>query len=289
MNPQVKEFFHEPTSTFSYVVYDERSRTAAVVDSVLDYDPKAGRTSTASADEIVRFVESEGLGVEWILETHAHADHLTAAPYLKRRLGGRIAIGEGIRRVQATFKQVFNIKDLNTNGVQFDHLFGEGETFAIGALEARVVNTPGHTSDSISYLIGDAVFVGDTLFAPDFGTARTDFPGGDAHELYRSIHRLYELPADTRVFLCHDYAPDDRAPQHVYPLREQRAENVHVHEGVDEQAFVEMREARDANLEMPNLIIPSVQVNIRAGEFPEPEDNGIVYLKVPVNTLGCDV
>lgn len=288
MNPQVKEFFHEPTSTFSYVVYDEGSRTTAVIDSVLDYDHKAGSTSTISADEIVRFVESNGLGVEWILETHAHADHLTAAPYIKGRLGGKIAIGEGIRTVQATFKNVFNIKDLNTSGVQFDRLFSDGETFTIGELEARVINTPGHTSDSVSYLIGDAVFVGDTLFAPDFGTARADFPGGDAHALYRSIHRLYELPADTRVFLCHDYAPPDRAPEHVHRLREQRAENVHIHDGVEEDAFVEMRETRDATLEMPNLIIPSVQINIRAGEFPAPEDNGVVYLKVPIDTLGRD-
>lgn len=289
MNPMIKEFFHEPTGTFSYVVHDTATRKAAIIDSVLDYDHKSGRTRTRSADAIIAFVEANGLSVEWILETHAHADHLTAAPYLKRRLGGRLAIGEGIRKVQTTFKKVFNLKDLNTDGVQFDHLFDDSESFAIGDLEGRVLATPGHTSDSVSYLIGDAVFVGDTLFAPDFGSARTDFPGGDARDLYRSIHRLYELPEDTRVFLCHDYAPGGRHPEHVHSLDKQRAENVHVHEGVTEDEFIAMREARDAKLEMPNLIIPSVQVNIRAGEMPPPEDNGVVYLKVPIDTLGHDV
>lgn len=289
MIPVVKEFFHEPTSTFSYVVHDQATSSAAIIDPVLDYDPKAGRTSTQSAQAVVEHVRANALSVDWILETHAHADHLTAAPWLKQQVGGRIAIGQGIRKVQATFKKVFNIKDLNTNGVQFDHLFADGDRFSIGTLEARVLDTPGHTSDSVSYFVGDAVFVGDTLFAPDFGTARTDFPGGDARLLFRSIQRLFELPADTRVFLCHDYAPGDRPPEHVHRVEKQRAENVHVHAGVAESEFVAMREARDAKLEMPNLIIPAVQVNIRAGEMPPPEDNGVVYLKVPVNVLGRDV
>ena len=284
--PEAKEFFHELTNTFSYVVYDSKTRAAAVIDSVLDYDHKSGRTSTLSADRIVEFIESSGLSVEWIFETHAHADHLTAAPYLQQRLGGKIAIGEGIRRVQTTFKGVFNLKDLNTNGVQFDHLFEDGEVFRIGAMEGRVLNTPGHTSDSVSYVIGDAAFVGDTLFAPDYGTARCDFPGGDARTLYRSIHRLFDLPPDTRVFLCHDYPPGGRAPEHVHALREQQSGNVHMKDGITEDAFVKMRNARDVTLAMPNLIIPSVQVNIRAGRLPPAEDNGVVYLKVPVNLLG---
>ena len=286
MRPQVTEFFHAPTSTFSYVVQDPQTNRAAIIDSVLDYDNKSGRTSTESADSIVELATTRDLAVDWILETHAHADHLTAAPYLQSRLGGKIAIGIGIRQVQSTFADIFNLKDLNTNGVQFDHLFEDFETFAIGTLSGRVIPTPGHTSDSVSYLIGDAVFVGDTLFAPDYGTARADFPGGDARTLYRSIHRLFDLPDDTRVFLCHDYAPNDRAPQHTYRLDEQRAANVHAHLGVSEDAFVAMRQARDATLEMPNLLIPSVQVNIRAGRLPPAEDNGVAYLKVPLNVLG---
>lgn len=286
MKPEVQEFYHEPTNTFSYVVYETATRHAAIIDSVLDYDHRSGTTSTISADQIVKFIESEGLTVEWILETHAHADHLTAAPYLKQRLGGSVAIGEGIRRVQSTFKGIFNLKDFDTDGVQFDHLFEDAEVFRIGALEGRVLNTPGHTSDSVSYSIGDAVFVGDTLFAPDYGTARCDFPGGDARTLYRSIHRLFDLPGETRVFLCHDYPPNGRPAEHVHALSKQRAGNVHVNESVDEDAFVEMRNSRDATLAMPNLIIPSVQVNIRGGEMPPAEDNGVVYLKVPINLLG---
>jgi glyoxylase-like metal-dependent hydrolase (beta-lactamase superfamily II) len=287
MRPQVQQFFDELTNTFSYVLCDAETRKAAISDSVLDYDHKAGTTSTESPDKIVDFVNANRLSIDWILETHAHADHLTAAPYLQQMLGGKVAIGEGIRRVQTTFKEIFNLKDLNTTGIQFDHLFRHEETFRIGTLEGRVLSTPGHTSDSVTYVIGDAAFVGDTLFAPDYGTARTDFPGGDAGELYRSIRRLFELPEDTRVFLCHDYPPNGRAPQHVHALREQRTENVHVRDGIVEAAFVTMREARDATLPMPNLIIPSVQVNIRAGHMPPAEDNGTVYLKVPINVLGA--
>ncbi len=286
MKPEIKEFFHAPTSTFSYVVFESQTRTAAIIDSVLDYDNKSGRTGTVSADGIAAFVEANQLSVAWILETHAHADHLTAAPYLQRKLGGKIAIGQGIRHVQATFKSIFNLKDLDTNGVQFDHLFDDGELFRIGALQGRVLATPGHTSDSVSYVIGDAVFVGDTLFAPDYGTARCDFPGGDAKTLYRSIRRLFGLADEMRMFLCHDYPPGDRPPEHVHSLREQRSNNVHVNDRVGEAEFVKMRTTRDAMLPMPNLIIPAVQVNIRAGQMPPAEDNGVVYLKVPIDLLG---
>lgn len=280
---KIQHFRHAPSGTFSYVAWDNRS--AAIIDPVLDYDHAAGETATHFAEQIAAFVDERALRVNWILETHAHADHLSAAQWLKERVGGSIGIGEGIRKVQETFQGIFNLKDLNIDGVQFDHLFGDGDTFRVGESEGRVINTPGHTSDSVSYLIGDAVFVGDSLFAPDKGTARADFPGGSAHTLYRSAQRLLELPDDTRVFLCHDYPRDDREYEYVHTIGEHRKRNVHIGRDIDEQTFVAKREARDKTLGMPNLILPAVQVNIRAGSLPAPEDNGTVYLKVPVNRL----
>jgi glyoxylase-like metal-dependent hydrolase (beta-lactamase superfamily II) len=287
MNPTVKAFFDEATFTVSYVVRDPASRKCAIVDSVLDYDPKSGRTSTGSADAVIDYVRSEGLELEWILETHAHADHLTAAPYLKQHLGGQTAIGEHIRTVQGVFKQVFNIEcSFPTNGSQFDHLFQDGEQFRIGGLEARVMHTPGHTPACLTYVVGDAAFVGDTLFMPDYGTARADFPGGDARTLYRSIRKVLALPAATRLFMCHDYkAPGRDTYSWETTVAEERARNVHVHDGVGEDEFVRMRTARDKTLDMPVLILPSIQVNIRAGALPPPEDNGVSYLKIPVNAL----
>lgn len=284
--PEIKGFFDPATDTISYVVADPATRRAAIIDPVLDFDPKAGRTSTKSADAIVAHVKENGLAVDWLLETHAHADHLSAAPYLQQQLGGRIAIGEHIAEVQSTFKKVFNAgPDFATDGRQFDRLFKDGETFRIGSLEAQVLHTPGHTPACISYLISDAVFVGDTLFMPDYGTARCDFPGGDARTLYRSIRKLLSLPPATRMFMCHDYRPGGREARWETTVAEQRRANVHVHDGVDEDAFVAMRTARDRTLEMPRLILPSVQVNMRAGHFPPPESNGVSYLKLPLNAL----
>jgi glyoxylase-like metal-dependent hydrolase (beta-lactamase superfamily II) len=280
-NPAVKAFLHEQSSTWTYVVHDGRS--AAIVDPALDYDYRSGHTSTASAEAVAAFVREAGLGVEWILETHAHADHLSAAPFLQRELGGRIAIGQGIRKVQSTFKDLLNLEPaFATDGTQFDHLFRDGETFRIGTLEGRVIPTPGHTNDSVTYLVGDAAFVGDSLFMPDGGTARCDFPGGDAHVLYESIQRLYALPPETRVFVCHDYGPGGRERQHETTIAAQRGGNIHVREGVSEAEFVELRTRRDATLAVPDLLYPSVQVNVRAGELPPPESNGRRYLKIPV-------
>jgi glyoxylase-like metal-dependent hydrolase (beta-lactamase superfamily II) len=287
MNPDVRGFFDKATYTISYVVSDPATGHCAIVDSVLDFDPKSGRTSTTSADELIAYIADRKLSVDWILETHAHADHLTAAPYLKQKLGGRVAIGEHITTVQETFKQVFNEDErFHTDGSQFDHLFKDGDTFRIGELEARVVHTPGHTPACISYVIGDACFVGDTLFMPDYGTARCDFPGGDAGVLYRSIRKLFELPDETRLFMCHDYMSPTR-DFHAWEttVRDERRHNVHVHEGIEESHFVELRTARDKTLDMPVLILPSVQVNMRAGEKPPPEDNGVSYLKLPMDLL----
>jgi glyoxylase-like metal-dependent hydrolase (beta-lactamase superfamily II) len=281
----VKTFFDPATYTATHVVSCPTTKVAAIVDSVLDYDPKAGRTSTASADQVIAHVEAMGLSVAWHLETHAHADHLSAAPYLKRRLGGRIGIGAHIRAVQGVFKKVFNAADMHTDGRPFDHLFEDGETFAIGALEARVLHTPGHTPACVSYVVGDDAFVGDTLFMPDYGTARCDFPGGDARTLYRSIGKLLALPPQTRLHLCHDYLPGGRAAMWQTTVAEQRAANIHVREGIGEDEFVAMRTARDRTLDMPVLILPSVQVNVRAGELPPPEDNGTRYLKIPLDVL----
>src|SRR5687767_5784655 len=280
MNPQVQAFFDPATWTVTYVVHD--GTAAAIIDSVLDYEPKSGRTARRSAERVIEFVRARRLRVEWILETHAHADHLSAAPYLRAHLGGRIAIGERIREVQATFREVFNLeKELPA----FDHLFADGERFAIGALEAEAIHVPGHTPADMAYRIGDAVFVGYTLFMPDVGTARADFPGGDARTLYRSIRRLLALPPETRLFVCHDYPPQGRAPRWDTTVAEQRASNVHVRDGITEQEFVAMRTARDATLEVPTLILPSIQVNVRAGQMPPADDNGIAYLRIPINAL----
>ncbi len=286
MKPRVQPFFDPATWTISYVVYEREGSPCAIVDSVLDYDPRSGRTATDSADAIAAFVRERQLSVEWILETHAHADHLSAAPYLRRQLGGKIAIGEAIRTVQGVFKKVFNLEpEFRLDGSQFDHLFADGETFRIGALEASAMHVPGHTPADMAYRVGDAVFVGDTLFMPDVGTARADFPGGDARTLYRSIRRLLSLPGETRLFMCHDYPPEGRDVQWETTVAAQRAGNIHVRDGVTEDEFVRMREARDRTLGMPNLILPSIQVNIRAGELPPPEANGISYLKIPLNAL----
>ena len=285
MKPDVTGFFDETTGTISHVVAAPDG-AVAIIDSVLDYDPISARTSTQSADKLIAFVRGRGLTVEWILETHAHADHLSAAGYLKDELGGRVAIGERITEVQATFKKLFNIEDgFAANGSEFDHLFGDGEPFRIGALEARAMSTPGHTPACATYIVGDAAFVGDTIFMPDFGSARTDFPGGDAATLYRSIMRILSLPPETRLFMCHDYPPGGRAAAWESTVAEERARNKHIHDGVGEAAFVETRKARDAGLMLPRLILPSVQVNIRAGRLPPPEANGLSYLKVPVNLL----
>jgi glyoxylase-like metal-dependent hydrolase (beta-lactamase superfamily II) len=286
MNPTVQAFFHEPTFTVSYLVTDPESRKAAVIDPVLDFDPKSGRTGHRSADAILAAVSAAKAELVWILETHVHADHLSAAGYLKSKSGGRTGIGAAVNTVQRFFKPVFNATDLEPDGRQFDRLFGDGDRFPIGALEAQVLHTPGHTPACISYLVGDAVFVGDTLFMPDYGTARCDFPGGSARTLYRSIRRLLSLPAQTRMFLCHDYkAPGRNHFVWETTVAAQRAQNLHIHDGITEDEFVAMRETRDKTLDMPALILPSIQVNMRGGELPPAEDNGTVYLRIPLNRL----
>lgn len=286
MRPQVEPFFDSATSTFTYVVHAGDGTAAAVIDSVLDFDPKSGRTSTASAERVVAFVREHRLQVQWLLETHAHADHLSAAQYLKRELGGKIAIGEQIRTVQHVFKGIFNFGDeVPADGTQFDHLFSPDEVFSVGELTARALHVPGHTPADIAYQIGDAVFVGDTLFMPDVGSARCDFPGGDAHALYRSVRKLLALPPQTRLFMCHDYPTESRCAKCETTVEEERRTNVHLHEGVSEEAFVDMRTARDRTLSMPVLILPAVQVNIRAGDMPAPESNGVRYLKIPLNAF----
>lgn len=285
---QIVPFFDPATSTYSYVVADTDSRQCALIDAVLDYDPASGRTSHASAERMIAHVREQGLSVQWILETHVHADHLSAGHYLRAQLGGRLAIGEQVRTVQDTFATLFNVEPgFARDGSQFDQLFRDGDTFQIGGIPARALHTPGHTPACMSYLIGDAVFVGDTLFMPDYGTARCDFPGGDARTLYRSIHqKLFTLPDATRVFLCHDYlAPGREQHQHETTIGAERRGNVHSHEGIDEDSFVAMRQARDAELGMPTLILPSVQVNMRAGQLPPAEDNGTRYLKIPLDVL----
>ncbi len=286
MMVDVAGFFDPETGTVSYVVSDPATQRAAVLDSVLTFDPKSGRTCTGSAEAIVAFVRAQGLTVDWLLETHVHADHLSALPYLKRHLGGRTGIGANLPAVQQAFKDIFNVeRDFHLDGRQFDHLFADDETFMVGTVPARVILTPGHTPACVSYLIGDAVFVGDTLFMPDSGTARCDFPGGDAPTLYRSVQRLYALPPETRMFICHDYQPGGRPPAFETTVAAQRAGNIHINDATTEDAFVALRTARDRTLNMPVLILPSVQVNIRAGEMPPPEDNGVTYLKIPVNRL----
>ena len=281
--PEIQGFFDEATNTVSYLVVDPESRAAAFVDPVLDYDPKSGKVSTASADRLLNAAEKAKARIEWILETHAHADHLSAAQYLKAKTGAKIGIGAHINDVQKIFTPVFNQKG-PTDGREFDHLFKEGESLSIGGLTVEVIGTPGHTPACVSYRIGDAVFVGDTLFMPDYGTARADFPGGDARTLYRSIRKLLALPPETRLFMCHDYKPETR-DHYVWEttVAEERARNVHVHDGVDEDSFVAMREKRDATLAAPVLLLPSIQVNIRAGHVPPAEDNGKRYLKIPLN------
>lgn len=284
-HPLVTHFFDEPTNTFSYIVQDPDSSACAIIDSVLDFDYAAGRTDVRSADEIIEYVRRNHLTVEWILETHVHADHLSAAPYLHEQLGGKTGIGEKIVEVQEVFGKAFNAgTEFARDGSQFDRLFKEGDTFRIGDLDAQILHTPGHTPACLTYVIGDAAFVGDTIFAPDSGTARCDFPGGDAHTLYQSIQKVLALPGETRIFLCHDYKAAGRDEfVHETTVAEQRANNIHVGEGVSEQDFVVLRTERDATLNMPRLILPSVQVNMRAGDMPVPEENGQVYLKVPIN------
>jgi len=282
MNPDVRPFRHEPTGTWSYVVADPGTRRCAIVDPVLDFDAKSGRAHAASAEAIAGFVRESGLQCQWILETHAHADHLSAAPWLQAAVGGEIAIGEGIRAVQATFRELLNLEPaFPVDGRQFDRLLRDGESFAIGSLAASAIATPGHTGDSLSYLVGDAVFVGDSIFMPDGGTARCDFPGGDAAVLYASIRRLYELPGETRVFVCHDYGPGGREARCETTIAEQRAGNIHLRDGTSEAEFTALRRKRDATLEMPALIYPAVQFNIRGGRPPPAEANGRRYLKLP--------
>jgi glyoxylase-like metal-dependent hydrolase (beta-lactamase superfamily II) len=286
VQPIVESFYDKATSTISHVVVEPNGRRCAIIDSVLDYDQASGRTRTDSADRVVRHVRERNLGVDWILETHAHADHLSAAQYLRRELGGRIGIGARITEVQRIFKDAFNLeRTFNTDGGQFDHLFADGEVFHIGRQEARVVCTPGHTPADVTYVIGDAAFVGDTLFMPDGGTARADFPGGDAATLYRSIRGILDLPPETRLFVCHDYQPGGREPRWETTVAEQRERNIHVGGGKVEEEFVAMRSARDRTLNTPALLVPSIQINIRAGEMPPPEDNGTAYIKVPLNRL----
>ena len=286
MKPTVKAFFDPATWTVTYVVYEASGSACAIIDSVMDYDPKSGRTRTASADKVIAFVKNNDLRVAWILETHAHADHLSAAPYLRKQLGGKIAIGAGITGVQKVFKGIFNLEqEFQPDGTQFDQLLADGETFVIGNLTAKAMSVPGHTPACLAYQVGDAVFVGDTLFMPDVGTARCDFPGGNANQLYGSMRRLLSLPLETRLFMCHDYPPAGRDPNWETTVAAQRAGNIHIKDGVSEEDFVKMRSARDATLEMPVLILPAVQVNIRAGEMPPKEANGVSYLKIPIDIL----
>ena len=283
--PVIKAFFDQPTFTVTYVVHDAATKCAAIIDSVFDFDPASGRTSFASADKVIAYVDAQGLKVEWLLETHAHADHLSAAPYLQEKLGGKIAIGEHIVTVQEVFGKLFNAgTEFQRDGSDFDHLFADGDTFKIGTIDVTVMHVPGHTPADIAYVIGDAVFVGDTMFMPDYGSARADFPGGDARKLYRSMRRLLSLPDTTRLFMCHDYLPEGRS-EYVWEttVAEQRKGNIHAHDGVSEDEFVKMRTERDKTLNMPRLILPSVQVNMRAGHLPPAEDNGVRYLKVPLN------
>jgi len=293
-NMQVEGFFDAATWTVSYIVFDTKTRACALVDSVLDYDPKSGRTARTSADRLIARVRELGATVQWILETHVHADHLSAAPYLKETLGGKLGIGQHITTVQRVFGTLFNAgTEFARDGRQFDHLFADGEIFSIGSLKARAMHTPGHTPACMTYVVDDgdgtnpdlAAFVGDTLFMPDYGTARCDFPGGDARTLYRSINKVLSLPPETKLYMCHDYQPGGRDVRYISTVAEERETNVHVRNGISEEEFVAMRQARDVTLGMPTLILPSVQVNMRAGQLPEPEDNGMRYLKIPLNAV----
>lgn len=293
-NMQVEGFFDPATWTVSYIVFDKKTRACALVDSVLDYDPKSGRTAHTSADLLIERVHELDAKVQWILETHVHADHLSAAPYLKEALGGQLGIGQNITTVQRVFGSLFNAgADFARDGRQFDHLFADDESFSIGSLKARAMHTPGHTPACMTYVVSDgegvnvdqAAFVGDTLFMPDYGTARCDFPGGDARTLYRSINKVLSLAAGTKLYMCHDYQPGGRDVQYISTVAEEREKNIHVRNGISEEEFVAMRHARDVTLGMPTLILPSVQVNMRAGQLPEPEDNGTRYIKIPLNAV----
>lgn len=287
LRPEIASFFDPATFTVTYVVHDPATREAAIIDSVLDFDPASGRTGTGSADAVIEYVTSQNLKVIWLLETHAHADHFSAAPYLQQKLGGQIAIGEHITQVQQVFGKLFNAgTEFERDGSQFDAMFKDGDTFAIGNLPATVMHVPGHTPACVAYVVGEAVFVGDTMFMPDYGTARADFPGGNARSLFRSLRRILSLPPETRLFMCHDYLPKNRST-YVWEttVAAEREGNIHAHDGITEDEFVMMREARDATLDMPRLILPSVQVNMRAGHLPPPEHNGVTYLKIPVNAV----
>lgn len=282
----IKPFFDPATWTVSYVLSDNATRMAAVIDPVLDFDIKSGRTRTESADRMLEYLREEALTVQWILETHAHADHLSSARYIQQQVGGCIAIGENIRQVQAVFKKLYNLeRSFLPDGSQFDHLFKDGEIFRIGEVEATALLVPGHTPADMAYVVDGVVFVGDTLFMPDVGSARADFPGGDARILYRSMRRILDLPSETRVFVCHDYPPTDRSPHWETTVAAQRANNIHVRDGITEEQFIVMRKARDATLEVPTLILPAIQVNVRAGQLPPPDDNGVSYLRIPLNAL----
>lgn len=286
MSPQIQAFFDPATWTVSYVVFDESGGSCAIIDPVLDYEPKSARISTLSADKLVAFINGRRLTVTWILETHAHADHISSAHYLREKLGGKIAIGNEIPQVQETFKKIFNLgPEFVPDGRQFDHLLTDAETFKVGKLSATAISVSGHTPADMAYQFDDAIFIGDTLFMPDVGTARADFPGGDARRLFRSIRRLLAQPLETRLFMCHDYPPANRPARWESTVAEQRAHNIHVHDGINEDEFVAMREARDPTLEMPTLLLPSVQINVQAGEMPPAEVNGISYLKIPVNVI----
>jgi glyoxylase-like metal-dependent hydrolase (beta-lactamase superfamily II) len=281
----IQAFLDEASSTYTYVVHEADDGPCAIVDSVLNYDPASGRTDTRQADKVIAYVREHRLQVQWLLETHAHADHLSAAPYLRRELGGKIAIGQSICKVQGVFKTLFNLEpEFSIDGSQFDHLFAPNESFRIGNLKATALHVPGHTPADMAYLVdGDAILVGDTLFMPDVGTARCDFPGGDAHQMFASIHKLLAFPASVRLFVCHDYPPEGREPHCMSTVGEQRKSNIPVRDGIDETAFVDMRTRRDAGLGMPTLLLPAIQVNVRAGNLPPAEDNGVVYLKIPLN------
>ena len=286
MKPIVKGFFDPDTWTVTYVVYEKPGSPCVIIDSVLNYDHKSGRTNTKSADEVIEFVKANNLTTEWILETHAHADHVSAAPYLKSKLGGKIAIGDHISVVQGVFKKVFNLEEaFQVDGSQFDYLLKDGEVIQFGNLSLKSLFVPGHTPACMAYQVGDSVFVGDTMFMPDVGTARCDFPGGDAHTLYRSMQKILSLPGETRLFMCHDYPPNGRPVIYETTVTEQKKANIHMHDGISEDEFVQMRSKRDATLQMPVLILPSIQMNIRAGEMPPKESNGIAYLKIPLNAL----
>ncbi len=286
MSPHIQAFFDSATWTISYIVYDESKGSCAIIDPVLDYEPKSSRTSTRSANKLIEFIHKQQLSVEWILETHAHADHLSAADYLKNQLGGKTAIGNNISSVQKTFKKIFNLNnEFIPDGRQFDHLFADGELFQVGQLTAKALSVSGHTPADMAYQFDDALFVGDTLFMPDIGTARADFPGGNAHQLFNSIQRILAFPPETRLFMCHDYPPTHRSEQWESTVAEQRAHNIHIHDGISESAFVAMRNKRDATLEMPTLLLPSIQVNIQAGKLPPAEGNSYAYFKIPINLI----